>query len=123
MFALAGDPQAAATEVVTQIQVHGNLLTPEEEVLRLAEVRIGMLFESGTLDAVAERLRSTRRFENVEVLKRFASITDPSQIILVILVDDGRVAVDWSTGEVSAPKGILGGRRRRLMFLPLLGYE
>lgn len=123
MFALAGDPQAAATEVVTQIQVHGNLLTPEEEVLRLAEVRVGMPFESGTLEAIAERLRSARRFENVEVLKRFASITDPSQIILVILVDDGRVAVDWSTGEVSAPKGILGGRRRRLMFLPLLGYE
>ena len=122
MLALAGAPQAAA-EVVTHVQIHGNLLTPEEEVLRLAEVRVGMPFENGTLETVAERLRSTRRFENVEVLKRFASISDPSQIILVILVDDGRVAVDWSTGEVSAPKGILGGRGRRLMFLPLLGYE
>jgi outer membrane protein assembly factor BamA len=122
MVALAGAPQPAA-EVVTQIQVHGNLLTPEEEVLRLAEVRVGMPFESSTLETVAERLRSTHQFENVEVLKRFASIADPSQIVLVILVDDGRVAVDWSTGEVSRPKGILGGRGRRLMFLPLLGYE
>ena len=122
MLALAGTPQAAA-EVVTQVQIHGNLLTPEEEVLRLAEVRVGMPFDDNTLETVAERLRSTRRFENVEVLKRFASISDPSQIILVILVDDGRVAVDWSTGEVSAPKGILGGRGRRLMFLPVLGYE
>lgn len=122
MFALAGASQPAA-EVVTQIQVHGNLLTPEEEVLRLAEVRVGMPFDDGILETVAERLRSTRRFENVEVLKRFASISDSSQIILVILVDDGRVAVDWSTGEVSSPKGILGGRGRRLMFLPVLGYE
>ena len=122
-FALAGGAQAAPTEVVAQIQVHGNLLTPEDEVLRLAEVRVGMPFESSTLESVAARLRADGRFENVEVLKRFASLTDPNQIILVILVDDGRVAVDWSTGEVSEPKGIFGGRGRRIMFLPLLRYE
>ena len=105
-LALAGGAQATApAEVVAQIQVHGNLLTPEEEVIRLAEVRVGMPFEASTIETVTTRLRATRRFVNVEVLKRFASIADPSQIIIVIIVDDGPVRVNWETGEVQAPGG------------------
>jgi hypothetical protein len=114
---------AAQPEVVVQIQVHGNLLTSEEEVLRLAGIRVGMPFEAGTIESVTERLRAASRFASVEVLKRFASIADPTQVLLVILVDDGRVAVDWSTGEVSAPKGLLGRRGKRVMFVPILRYE
>ena len=34
-----------------------------------------------------------------------------------------RCEVNWDTGEVRAPGGILGGRGPRLMFLPILGYE
>lgn len=123
-LALAGGAQATApAEVVAQIQVHGNLLTAEDEVIRLAEVRVGMPFEAATVEAVTARLRATRRFVNVEVLKRFASIVDPAQIILVIIVDDGRVEVNWETGEVKAPRGVLARRGPRLMFLPILGYE
>ena len=113
----------AQPEVIAQIQVHGNLLTPEEEVLRLAGVQVGTPFEPATIETVTARLRAVNRFAKIEVLKRFASISDPTQVLLVILVDDGRVAVDWSTGEVSAPKGILGGRGGRFMFVPILGYE
>jgi outer membrane protein assembly factor BamA len=119
---LAGAAQAPP-EVIAQIQVHGNMLTPEAEVVRLADVRVGMPFETTTIDAVTERLEATRRFVSVEVLKRYASIADPSQIILVVLVDDGRVQVNWSTGEVTAPSGLTGRRGPRLMFLPILGYE
>lgn len=119
---LAGAAQAPP-EVVAQIQVHGNMLTPEAEVIRLAEVRVGMPFESTTIDAVTERLRASRRFVNVEVLKRYASIADPSQVLLVVIIDDGRVDVNWSTGEVTAASGLTGRRGPRLMFLPILGYE
>lgn len=123
-LALAGSVQAPPpTEVVAQIQVHGNFLTPEDEVIRLAEVRVGMPFEASTLDAVRARLHSAGRFVSVEVLKRFASIADPTQILLVIIVDDGRVEVDWKTGEVKAPGGFWGRRAPRLMFLPIFGYE
>jgi hypothetical protein len=83
LLALAlGSAGQAPAEVVTQIQVHGNMLTPEDEVVRLAEVSVGMPFESSTLESVTARLRATRRFVSIEVLKRYASITDPSQIIL-----------------------------------------
>jgi hypothetical protein len=123
-LALAGGAQAAASpEVVAQIQVHGNLLTQDAEVLRLAEVRLGMPFDAATVDAVMMRLEASRRFVAVEVLKRFASITDPSQILLVIIVDDGRVDVDWGTGEVKAATGLLGRRTPPLMLMPILGSE
>jgi outer membrane protein assembly factor BamA len=121
-LALGGAAQAAP-ELIAQIQIHGNMLTPEAEVLRLADVRVGMPFDNTTIDAVRERLRASRRFVSVEVLKRYASIADPSQVLLVLLVDDGRVDVDWETGEVTAASGLTGRNGPRLMFLPILGYE
>lgn len=121
-LALGAAGQAPA-EVVAQIQIHGNMLTAEDEVIRLAEVRVGMPFEPSTIESVTAKLRATRRFVNIEVLKRYASITDPSQIILVILVDEGRVDVDWETGEVKPPSGIARGKGTHLMFLPILHYE
>lgn len=122
-LALSSAAQAPAAEVVALVQVHGNILTSEDEIVRLADVRVGMPFDAATIDAVTARLRATRRFAGVEVLKRFASIADPSQIILVILVDEGRVQVNWDTGEVKAPSGLTGGRGPRVMFLPILDYE
>jgi outer membrane protein assembly factor BamA len=121
-LALAAGGQAPPSEVVAQISVHGNLLTPTEEVVRLAGVTVGMPFEASTIDTVTSRLRAARRFQTVEVLKRFASIADPTQIILVILVDDGHVDVDWTSGAVKAPRF---GRRHgpRLMYMPLLDAE
>ncbi len=121
-LALAAAGQAPA-EVVAQIQVHGNMLTPEDEVVRLADVRVGMPFEPATIDTVTTRLEATKRFARVEVLKRYASIADPTQIILVIIVDDGRVDVDWSTGEVKPAGGLTGRKGSRLMFLPILNFE
>ena len=82
-----------------------------------------MPFEVSTIETVTARLRSTRRFVKIEVLKRFASIADPSQITIVIMVDEGPVKVNWDTGAVRAPGGILGGRGPRLMFMPILDYE
>jgi outer membrane protein assembly factor BamA len=103
-FALAGAlPQAparapappaspalpAAPATLTQISVQGNLATSDEEVVRLAGVAAGMPVDDRTADEVAARLRATGRFERVEVLKRFASIADPTEIALVIIVDEG----------------------------------
>ena len=43
--------------------------------------------------------------DSVEVLKRFASIADPSQIVCVIVVDEGAVKIDWDKGTVEKPGG------------------
>jgi outer membrane protein assembly factor BamA len=120
--ALAGAARAQSVEVIAEIRVHGNLLTPEDEILWLADVHVGMPFDPTLPAQVAARLQAAKRFESVEVLKRFASISDPSQIVLVIVVDDGRVALDWSDRDDRAPR-VTRRRGPHLMFLPILDAE
>src|SRR4029077_1118308 len=98
----AGPSFQASADVVAGIQVQGNTVTPDEEVRRLADVRIGMTMDDTTIEAVAARLRAAKRFDRVEVRKRFASIEDPSQIMLVIIVDEGPVKIVM-TGDPDHP--------------------
>jgi outer membrane protein assembly factor BamA len=111
-----------ALETIAAIQVHGNTLTTDDEVKRLAGVDVGAPFEASTIDAVSERLRATRRFQKVDVLRRFASIEDPTQILLVILVDEGAVRIE-RTGDPERPTRVVKTRARTLMFLPVLNIE
>ena len=68
-------------------------------MLRLAEVEIGAAFEADTAAIIEKRLRATGKFQKVEVLKRFASIADPSKISVVIVVDEGDVKIEWDQGS------------------------
>jgi outer membrane protein assembly factor BamA len=113
---------ARQTETITAIQVQGNTATPDEEVRRLADVRIGMPIDDATIEAVAVRLRAARRFERVEVRKRFASIADPSQITLVIIVDEGPVKIVM-TGDPDRPTRVVRKRLPNMLILPILGRE
>src|SRR3954465_9206811 len=125
LVALALAPPATAQqakESIAAIQVQGNTATPDEQVLRLADVRIGMPFDEGTVDAVATRLRAAKRFESVEVRKRYASIADPSQITLVIVVDEGPVKIVM-TGDPENPTRVARKRMPNVLILPILGQE
>src|SRR5437867_6711230 len=117
LLSLAPDQQTLAA-----IQVHGNTLTSDDEIRRLAGIAIGERVGEETAAAVRARLRATGRFQNVEVLQRFASIADPSQIVLVIIVDEGAVRIERS-GNPNDPVRIVRSRRLNLMFLPILGRE
>ena len=116
-------------ERVVDIQVHGNTLTADAEIFRLAGVHLGMPVEPTTVEETTARLRASRKFEHVEVLKRFASITDPSQIALVIVVDEGPVTIHDDGGVTpgaAGPPGIPGVQKAkgpRPMFLPILDFE
>lgn len=114
-------PQHGA-ETVASIQVQGNTATPDDEVRRLAGVRIGMPFDAETVDAVAVRLRKAGTFERVEVRKRFASIADPSQIVLVIVVDEGPVKIVM-TGDPDRPTRVVRKRMPNLLVMPIFGRE
>jgi outer membrane protein assembly factor BamA len=109
-------------ETITAIQIHGNTVTSDDEIRRLAGVEIGAALDGGTMDEVAARLRATRRFESVQVLKRYASIADPSQILVVIIVDEGPVQIQM-TGDPANPTRVVRNTRPRLMFLPILSAE
>src|SRR5438105_7779828 len=73
-------------ERLDDIRIHGNVATPDDEIRRLAGVEIGGVVEPDTPAQVAARLRAAKRFDRVEVLKRFASIADPTRIVLVLIV-------------------------------------
>ena len=111
-----------AAQVVAGIQFQGNTATPDDEMRRLAGVQIGMPFEETTPAVVAERLRKAKHFDRIEVLKRYASIADPSQIMLVIIVDEGPVKIVM-TGDPENPTRIVRKRWPNLLVLPILRRE
>jgi len=111
-----------AAQVIAGIQIQGNTATPDDEIRKLAGVEIGMPFDDATPAAVAERLRHAKHFDRVEVLKRFASIEDPSQIMLVIIVDEGPVKI-VTTGDPDHPTRVVRKRWPNLLVLPILGRE
>jgi len=111
-----------AAQVVAGIQIHGNTATPDEEIRRLADVQVGMPFDDTLPAAVAERLRKAKRFDRIDVLKRYASIEDPSQIMLVIIVDEGPVKIVM-TGDPDHPTRVVRKRFPNLLVLPILDRE
>jgi hypothetical protein len=113
---------AQTTEIISAIQIHGNTATTDDEIRRLAQIDVGARVEATTVDDVAARLRATKRFQSVQVLKRFASIADPSQIVLVIVVDEGPVKIEV-TGDPDHPTRVVRSRNLNLMFLPVLVFE
>jgi outer membrane protein assembly factor BamA len=118
----SGSVLETSAETVAAIQIQGNTATPDEEVRRLADVRVGMPFEETTAETVAARLRAAKRFDRVEVRKRFASIADPSQITLVIIVDEGPVKIVM-TGDPDSPTRIVKKRLPNILVLPILSRE
>jgi outer membrane protein assembly factor BamA len=123
--ALHTAPVAAAwqgRETVAAIQVHGNTITKDDELRRLAGIEIGAVVDANTMDDVAARLRTAKRFDDVRVLKRFASIEDPSQILLVIIVDEGPVHIERTGDEVN-PTRVVRSHPLGLMVMPVLTRE
>ena len=108
-------------DTIREIRVHGNAYLPDEEVVRLAGLAIGASASEGDLDAARERLKDSGRFESVEVHKRYRSLTDPSDVAVVLLVHERPEIreVDDTPGDVLNPVRRL---RSRLMFLPILTY-
>ncbi len=111
-----------AAQIIAGIQIHGNTATPDEEVRRLAGVEVGQPFDDALPAAVSDRLRKAKRFDRVEVLKRFASIEDPSQIMLVIIVDEGPVKI-VTTDDPDHPTRVVRKKFPNLLVLPILSRE
>jgi outer membrane protein assembly factor BamA len=78
-----------APEIITAIVIHGNQVVTDEEVLKIAGISVGDPFTSKTIDEVTARLKAARKFESIEVLKRYASIDDFSKITVVINAGEG----------------------------------
>ena len=108
---------------IAVIQVHGNQVTPDDEVVRLAGVAIGDSFLETTVGDVTARLRKVGRFDQVQVLKRFASIEDPSQITLVIVVNEGPVRIDVPDDPDQPIRVVKRRGLTNIMVMPILDAE
>jgi outer membrane protein assembly factor BamA len=115
-------PLQLPPETIAAIQVHGNVLTPDDDVRRIAGLSPGMPFEPSTIETATSRLRAAKKFKSVQVLKRFASIADLSQILVVIIVDEGAVHIEM-TGDPDHPTRVVRNRLPRVLILPILGAE
>jgi len=116
---------AQPAEVMAEIRVHGNHVTPDTEIIALSGIAIGAPVTANTVAQVRRRLKASGKFEDVDVLKRFASIADPSKIALVIVVNEGAVRVDFEQGPDGESIAVIKRRGgfRNLMYLPILNAE
>jgi outer membrane protein assembly factor BamA len=113
----AAHAQAAGPEVVVEIRIHGNYRTPDGEVLEIAGLAVGAPLDAASIEAAADRLRRSGRFEAVDVRKRYRSIDDASQVAVIIAVTE-RPGVEKG-GEMPGPMKRV---RNALMASPSLEY-
>lgn len=117
-------PPLQASEVIAAIRVHGNTATADADIVTISGLVAGAPFTDAALADARRRLEATHHFEHVDVSKRYASIADLSQVLVVIVVDEGPVSVDWSgTGDATPAVMRRRGLGRHLMFLPIVDAE
>jgi outer membrane protein assembly factor BamA len=101
--------------VVGEVRVHGNHTTPNADVLAIVGDVVGKPATDALVAEVTARLEKSGRFEGVEVRKRFRSIENPDDILLMIVVDEiPGVSIDDLT------PGPMKKLRSSGMFLPIL---
>lgn len=110
-------------EVIAAVLVHGNQIVSTEEIITIAGVKVGDPFTDKTIEDVTARLKATRKFETVDVRKRYASIEDMSQISLVILANEGSVRIDMPNLPGGEVKVVDRSVWNNLMFMPILYGE
>ena len=112
-----------APEVIAEVRVHGNHVSSDEEVLKIAAVTIGAPFGPATIADITKRLKAANKFETIQVLKRFASIEDPSKISVVIIVNEGAVRIDLPDAPGGEVRVVKRAWYRSLMYMPILDAE
>lgn len=101
--------------VVAEVRVHGNHTTPNADVLAIVGDVVGRPATDALLAEINTRLEKSGRFEGVEVRKRFRSIDNPDDILLMIVVDE----VPGVSDDDLTP-GPMTKLRSSGMFLPIL---
>ena len=117
-FAVDDDQPA---ETIREIRVHGNAYLSDEDVIALAGIDVGTPLAADDLHAIRERLEKSGRFESIDVRKRYRSLTDMSDVAILLVVHErpGIRTID------DGPSVIFNPIRRvtsRLMFLPIITY-
>jgi hypothetical protein len=115
-----------AQEIVGEVRVHGNVYLTDAEVLSIARVGVGDTLSDGAVEAITNRLEASRRFETVDVRKRYRSLTDDREVALVLVVHERPGVRPSEEVEPGALPGTIATPARRvlstIMFLPIVSY-
>ena len=131
LFALSGvEGLACATGaaaqtspgVVGEIRIHGNHTTPTAEILGIIGDVVGKPATAQLIAEAETKLERSGRFDGVEIRKRFRSIDNPDDILLMVIVDEfpGIDELDITRGKVPGPVSRFW---RSGMFMPILNSE
>jgi outer membrane protein assembly factor BamA len=110
-------------EVITEVLVHGNHVSTDEEVIKLSGVSIGAPFGPTTIADVTAQLKAAGKFEDVSVMKRLGSIEDPSRIVVVIVVNEGPVKIEVPKLPQDPARVVKRRGPGNLMYMPILDAE
>lgn len=108
--------------IVSEIRLHGNHTTPDDEILKLAALVPGQRIEPDGIEAALQRLRTSGRFSDVEIRQRSRSLADAGPVALIILVTERAAIVAVDTGLPPIP-GPLSRLRHQTMFLPIVRFD
>ncbi len=110
--------QAPPPETVVDLRIHGNHTMPDAEVLALAGVAVGDVVDEVAVAAITERLEASGRFQQVEVRRRYRSLTATDRIALIIVVRE-RPRASIRNPVVRSLARLAG----QSMWLPVLRYD
>ena len=107
----------AQGETIADIRVHGNYATPDADVLALSGLKTGDAATDARLGEARQALERSDRFDGVEVLKRFRSLDDPNDILVMIVVRErpGVAADDLTPGAFTRVRALQ-------QWMPILNY-
>lgn len=108
---------ARAQETIAEIRVHGNHTTPDADIIGLSGLKPGDPATDARLTQAEQALRTSNRFDDVELRKRFRSIDNADDILIMIVIDErtGVSADDLTPG--------FGARvRDSMLWWPIFNY-
>jgi outer membrane protein assembly factor BamA len=104
--------------VVGEVRVHGNHTTPDADILAIVGDVVGQPATEQLIADIQKKLEKSGRFDGVEVRKRFRSIDNPDDILLMVVVDEVPGVDPLDLTPSPAKKFFRSG-----MFLPILHSE
>ena len=115
---LRAQDTAAGPGVIGEVRIHGNHTTPDADVLAIVGNVVGQPATEALIAEIALRLKTSGRFDGVEVRKRYRSIDDPDDILLMIVIDEVPGVSDLDLTPGPWKRFTSTG-----MFLPVLHYD
>jgi outer membrane protein assembly factor BamA len=105
--------------VVGEVRVHGNHTTPDADVLAIVGEIVGKPATDALILEITQRLERSGRFDGVEIRKRFRSIDNPDDILLMVMVDEFPGIDEFDLKPPNPMQRLVTSG----MFLPILRYD